>query len=88
MYNLCHNLGPIAHWNSHGLYQNQDQNETRYCSVICKTIEIDKEMIAAFQKINHQINIVLIFNPTFTSNKESDCNLYIKITEVYPINRF
>lgn len=53
MYNLCHNLGPIAHWNSHGLYQNQDQNETRYCSVVCKTIEIDKEMIAAFQKINH-----------------------------------
>lgn len=37
MYKLCHNLEPIAHWNSHGLYQNQDQNETIdiACSVVC-----------------------------------------------------
>lgn len=68
----------------------ESKYETKYCSVIRKTIQIDKEMLATFQKINHLFNIDLIFyNPT--SNKESDCNLYkisLRITEVYAISRF
>lgn len=71
----------------------ESKYETKYCSVIRKTIQIDKEMIAAFQKINHLFNIDLIFyNPNkLTSNKESDCNLNkisLRITEVYAISRF
>lgn len=71
----------------------ESKYETKYCSVIRKTIQIDKEMLATFQKINHLFNIDLIFyNPNkLTSNKESDCNLYkisLRITEVYAISRY